>query len=54
MTIYDFFNRLTSIGLDEEHSEEFEDAIQDTLTMIQQSTLGNFENVIEEEDYENF
>ena len=52
MTIYDYFNSLTSIVLDEEHSEEFEDAIQDTLTMIQQSTLGNFENVIEEEDYE--
>ena len=49
MTIYDYFNRLTSIGLDEEHSEEFEDAIQDTLTMIQQSTLGNFENVIDDE-----
>tara|TARA_R100001460_G_scaffold30634_2_gene60458 strand:- start:302 stop:463 length:162 start_codon:yes stop_codon:yes gene_type:complete len=52
MTIYDYFDRLTSIGLGEDHTEEFEDAIQDTLSMIQQSTLGAFENKIEEEDYE--
>ena len=40
MTIYDYFNALTNIGLGEEHTEEFEDAINDTLAMIQQSTLG--------------
>jgi len=52
MTIFDYFNTLTNIGLGEEHSEEFEDAIQDTLAMIQQSTLGDIENNYEEEDYE--
>ena len=50
MTIYDYFNALTSIGLGEEHTEEFEDAINDTLAMIQQSTLGDIENNIEEEE----
>ena len=49
MTIYDYFNALTNIGLDEEHTEEFEDAINDTLTLIQQSTLGDIENNIEDE-----
>ena len=34
MTIYDYFNALTNIGLGEEHTEEFEDAINDTLAMI--------------------
>tara|TARA_R100000742_G_C4226702_1_gene49176 strand:+ start:333 stop:512 length:180 start_codon:yes stop_codon:yes gene_type:complete len=49
MTIYDYFSALTNIGLGEEHTEEFEDAINDTLAMIQQSTLGDIENNIEEE-----
>ena len=49
MTIYDYFNALTNIGLGEAHTEEFEDAIQDTLTLIQQSTLGDIENNIEDE-----
>ena len=49
MTIYDYFNALTNIGLGEVHTEEFEDAIQDTLTLIQQSTLGDIENNIEDE-----
>ena len=50
MTIYDYFNALTNVGLGEEHTEEFEDAINDTLAMIQQSTLGDIENKIEEEE----
>ena len=49
MTIYDYFNALTHIGLGEVHTEEFEDAIQDTLALIQQSTLGDIENNIEDE-----
>ena len=49
MTIYDYFNALTNIGLGEVHTEEFEDAIQDTLALIQQSTLGDIENNIEDE-----
>ena len=49
MTIYDYFNALTNIGLGEEHTEEFEDAINDTITLIQQSTLGDIENNIEDE-----
>ena len=52
MTIYDYFNALTNIGLGEVHTEEFEDAINDTLTMIQQSTLGDIENYVPSEDYD--
>ena len=41
MTIYDYFDALTNIGLDEPHSEEFEDAIDDQKTFN--------EEVLEEE-----
>ena len=44
MTIYEYFDALTNIGLDEPHSEEFEDAIMDTLDLIQQSTLADIES----------
>jgi len=44
MTIYDYFNALTNIGLDIGHSEEFEDAINDTLALIQQSSLADIES----------
>ena len=44
MTIYDYFCGLTHIGLDEPHSEEFEDAINDTLALIQQSSLADIES----------
>ena len=45
MTIYEYFNALTSCNsLDELHSEEFEDAINDTLALIQQSTLADIES----------
>ena len=52
MTIYDYFDRLTSIGLDEEISEEFDNKIIDALEIIRNHDIGDFENVIEEEDYE--
>ena len=52
MTIYDYFDRLTSIGLDEEISEEFDNKIIDALEIIRNHEIGDFENVIEEEDYE--
>ena len=45
MTIYDYFHILTDIGLDEPHSEEFEDAINDTLALIAQSTLADIESL---------
>ena len=44
MTIYEYFEALTNIGLDEVHSEEFEDAINDTLALIQQSSLADIKS----------
>ena len=44
MTIYEYFNELTSQGLGLDHSEEFEDAIMDTLSLIQQSSLADIES----------
>ena len=44
MTIYEYFDALTNIGLDEPHSEEVEDAIMNTLDLIQQSTLADIES----------
>ena len=52
MTIYDYFDRLTFIGLDEEISEEFDNKIIDALEIIKNSTVGDFENYIPTEDYE--
>ena len=52
MTISDYFDRLTSIGLGEEISEEFDNKIIDALEIIRNHEIGDFENVIEEEDYE--
>ena len=49
MTIYVYFDALTNIGLDIGHSEEFEDAINDTLALIQQSSLADIESGEEEE-----
>ena len=46
MTIYDYFDRLTSIGLDEEISEEFDNKIIDALEIIRNHEIGDFENVI--------
>ena len=44
MTIYEYFDALTNIGLNIGHSEEFEDAINDTLALIQQSSLADIES----------
>ena len=49
MTIYDYFDRLTSIGLDEEISEEFDNKIIDALEIIKNREIGDFENVIDDE-----
>ena len=49
MTIYDYFDRLTSIGLDEEISEEFDNKIIDSLEIIRNHEIGDFENVIDDE-----
>ena len=48
MTIYEYFNELTSQGLGLDHSEEFEDAIMDTLSLIQQSSLAEIQAFKEE------
>ena len=50
MTIYDYFDRLTSIGLGEEISEEFDNKIIDALEIIRNSTVGDFENYVPSED----
>tara|TARA_B100000287_G_C20259283_1_gene633299 strand:- start:61 stop:231 length:171 start_codon:yes stop_codon:yes gene_type:complete len=52
MTIYDYFDRLTSIGLGEEISEEFDNKIIDALEIIRNSTVGDFENYVPSEDYD--
>ena len=44
MTIYEYFDSLTNIGLDIGDSEEFEDAINDTLALIQESSLADIES----------
>ena len=49
MTIYVYFDRLTSIGLDEEISEEFDNKIIDALEIIRNHEIGDFENVIDDE-----
>ena len=49
MTFYDYFDRLTSIGLDEEISEEFDNKIIDALEIIRNHEIGDFENVIDDE-----
>ena len=52
MTIYDYFDRLTSIGLGEEISEQFDNKIIDALEIIRNSTVGDFENYVPSEDYD--
>ena len=52
MTIYDYFDRLTSIGLGEEISEEFDNKIIDALEIIRNSTVGDFENYVPSEEYD--
>jgi len=49
LTIAEYFDRLTSQGLGIYVSEEFDNAIVDTLELIRNHPIGDFENV-EEED----
>ena len=52
MTIHDYFNRLTNIDLNIDMTEEFSDAIIDTLEVIRNHRIGDFENKIDEEIYD--
>ena len=52
MTIHDYFNLITNRDHDIDMTEEFNDAIIDMLDVIRNHPLGDFENKIEEEDYE--
>ena len=49
LTIAEYFDRLTQEGLGIYLSEEFDNAIVDTLEIIRNHPIGDFENV-EEED----
>ena len=51
LTIAEYFDRLTTEGLGIYVSEEFDNAIVDTLEIIRNHPIGDFENV-EEDDYE--
>ena len=44
MTIYEYFEGLTNIGLGLPHSQKFEDAINDTLALIQESSLADIKS----------
>ena len=44
MTIYEYFNRLTSQGLGIDMTEEFDNAIVDTLELIRESSLTDIES----------
>ena len=52
LTIAEYFDRLTSRGLGIYVSEEFDNAIVDTLEIIRNHPIGEFENVEEEFDYD--
>ena len=52
LTIAEYFDRLTTEGLGIYVSEEFDNAIVDTLEIIRNHPIGDFENVEEEFDYE--
>ena len=52
LTIAEYFDRLTQEGLGIYLSEEFDNAIVDTLEIIRNHPIGDFENVEEEFDYE--
>ena len=49
LTIAEYFDRLATQGLGIEISEEFDNAIVDTLEIIQNHPIGDFEN--EEEEF---
>ena len=52
MTIHDYFNLITNRDHDIDMTEEFNDAIIDMLEVIRNHPLGDFENYIPTEDYE--
>ena len=52
LTIAEYFDRLATQGLGIEISEEFDNAIVDTLEIIRNHPIGEFENVEEEFDYD--
>ena len=52
LTIAEYFDRLTQLGLGIYLSEEFDNAIVDTLEIIRNHPIGDFENVEEEDDYD--
>ena len=52
LTIAEYFDRLTQEGLGIYLSEEFDNAIVDTLEIIRNHPIGDFENEEEEFDYD--
>jgi len=52
LTIAEYFDRLTKEGLGIYVSEEFDNAIVDTLEIIRNHPIGDFENLEEEFDYD--
>ena len=52
LTIAEYFDRLTSEGLGIYVSEEFDNAIVDTLEIIRNHPIGDFENVEEKFNYD--
>ena len=50
MTIAEYFDRLTSEGLGIDLSEDFDNAIVDTLEIIRNHPIGDFENIEEDDD----
>ncbi len=52
LTIAEYFDRLTTEGLGIYVSEEFDNAIVDTLEIIRNHPIGDFENIEEEFDYD--
>ena len=52
MTIYDYFNLITNRDHDIDMAEDFNDAIIGMLEVIKNHPLGDFENKVEEENYE--
>ena len=51
LTIAEYFDRLATQGLGIEISEEFDNAIVDTLEIIRNHEIGDFENV-DDDDYD--
>ena len=52
LTVAEYFDRLTTEGLGIYVSEEFDNAIVDTLEIIRNHPIGDFENIEKEFNYE--